>query len=131
MGQRTVPCPTYLAGAGTNDTTALVSSLTNKKGNGTTLNSWAYSYDAGGNITAITGSTNASYTYDKQGQMLTETLGGVTTSYVYDSAGNIRSRTNGGNTVNYVYGNSQWKDLLTSYDGHSISYDAIGNPTTW
>ena len=23
------------------------------------------------------------------------------------------------------------RDLLTAYDGHSISYDAIGNPTTW
>ena len=34
-------------------------------------------------------------------------------------------------TVSYSYGNAQWPDLLTAYDGHSISYDAGGNPTAW
>lgn len=33
-------------------------------------------------------------------------------------------------TVNYGYNNS-WKDLLTSYDGSTITYDAIGNPLTY
>ena len=28
----------------------------------------------------------------------------------------------------YTYGNSQWRDLLTAYDGQSITYDQIGNP---
>ncbi len=32
-------------------------------------------------------------------------------------------------TVTYGYGNATWKDLLTSYDGRTISYDGIGNPT--
>ena len=122
----------YLAGSGTNDTTTLVSSLTNKKGNGTTLNSWTYTYDAAGRITSINdGTTTRSYTYDTQGQMLSESIGGVTTSYVYDAAGNIRSKTSGGSTVSYSYGNSQWRDLLTAYNGQSITYDAIGNPTKW
>ncbi len=31
-------------------------------------------------------------------------------------------------TVNYAYGDSTWSDLLTSYNGKSITYDEIGNP---
>ena len=34
----------------------------------------------------------------------------------------------------HAYGDSDWGDLLTGYDGKTISYDAIGNPLsdgTW
>ncbi|MGN1081567.1 MAG: RHS repeat-associated core domain-containing protein, partial [Acutalibacteraceae bacterium] len=31
----------------------------------------------------------------------------------------------------YTYGNSSWRDQLTSFDGQSISYDEIGNPTSY
>ena len=31
----------------------------------------------------------------------------------------------------YTYGDSEWKDLLTAYNGHAITYDAIGNPLTY
>ena len=31
----------------------------------------------------------------------------------------------------YTYGNEDWGDLLTSYDGESITYDGIGNPTSY
>ena len=37
-------------------------------------------------------------------------------------------------TVPYTYGDSDWGDLLTGYDGKTISNDAIGNPLsdgTW
>ena len=34
-------------------------------------------------------------------------------------------------TVNYAYGNSDWKDLLTGYNGTAISYDLSGNPLNW
>ena len=37
----------------------------------------------------------------------------------------------GTTTHSYSYGDAQWKDLLTAYDGQSITYDAIGNPTSW
>ncbi len=30
----------------------------------------------------------------------------------------------------YSYGDSDWGDLLTSYDGHAITYDGVGNPLT-
>ena len=121
---------TYVPGAGTNSTTMLVGGLTNKKGN-TTLNSYTYTYDNVGNITAIGGTTPATYTYDSHGQMLTETVNGVTYTYTYDTYGNIRSVSDGVNTYTYTYGDSNWKDLLTAYCGQSITYDQIGNPTHW
>ena len=121
----------YLAGTGTNGTTLLVSSLTNKNASGGTISQYNYTYDALGNITAISGSTSASYTYDDQSQLLTETVGGVTYTYTYDTYGNLRSKTDGTTTDTYTYGDSQWLDLLTAYNGNTISYDAIGNPTTW
>ena len=34
----------------------------------------------------------------------------------------------------YAYGGANWPDLLTAYNGKSITYDAIGNPLsdgTW
>ena len=49
--------------------------------------------------------------------------------------GNILSKVetvNGTSTTHtYQYGNSQWRDLLTSYDGDAITYDAGGNPLTY
>ena len=33
--------------------------------------------------------------------------------------------------MNYSYGNSDWKDLLTGYNGTAISYDLSGNPLNW
>ena len=121
----------FLPGSGTNGSTMMVSSMSNAKGDGTSLNSYNYTYDDVGNITAISGSTTASYTYDVLGQMLTETYGGKTYTYDYDEAGNIRSVSDGSTTHSYSYGDAQWKDLLTAYDGHAITYDAIGNPTSW
>ena len=31
----------------------------------------------------------------------------------------------------YTYGNTEWKDLLTNYNGVDITYDTIGNPLNW
>ena len=69
--------------------------------------------------------------FDRENQLLTETRGGVTTSFTYDAAGNILTRTKGSVTDTYTYGNNDWKDLLTAYNGHAITYDTIGNPTAW
>ena len=64
-------------------------------------------------------------------------------SYAYDKGGNITKKTiypytagslNGvapTQTIVYNYGNSSWTDLLTSYNGQNIAYDAIGNPTSY
>ena len=37
----------------------------------------------------------------------------------------------GETTHTYTYGDSEWKDLLTAYDGESITYDSIDNPTSY
>ena len=62
-------------------------------------------------------------------------------AYAYDNRGNITSKkeyayTTGTlgtatKTVSYAYGNTGWKDLLTSYNGQSITYDTIGNPLSY
>ena len=34
-------------------------------------------------------------------------------------------------TDTYEYTDSDWKDLLTSYNGTAITYDAVGNPLSY
>ena len=34
-------------------------------------------------------------------------------------------------TIQYGYAQTGWKDLMTSYNGQSITYDEIGNPLTY
>ena len=61
--------------------------------------------------------------------------------YAYDSCGNILSRTEygytddetpaGGTVTAYEYNNAAWGDQLTSWNGESITYDAIGNPLSY
>ena len=89
-----------------------------------------------------TDTKKATYVYDTANQLVRENNPSANKSWVweYDNAGNILSRTEYNystgtlgaalDTVNYVYGNSNWGDLLTSYDGQTISYDEIGNPTS-
>jgi len=125
----------YLDGATSSNTTTLVQTLSNLTNTGTTINSYTYGYDAVGSIIRITGSDDRTYTYDKQGQMLTEKIGSTTYTYTYDSAGNILTRTGGDANKTWSYATSGWLDKLTSYKvgstTHSISYDASGNPTKW
>ncbi len=105
-----------------------------------------YTYDANGNITAIThpaGYELVHYYYDALNQLIREDNFELNKSvaYTYDNGGNIRSvkeyaytTGNLGSVVNekvYSYGDTEWKDLLTNYNGVNISYDAIGNPTNW
>lgn len=117
-------------------TTQLVSEI--KFSNGRTI---AYEYDAEERITRVDDSVDGvtEYTYDALGQLLTETKDGVTTKFEYDNYGNITAKglvDEYGNIVentkiSYIYGNDTWKDLLTSYNGQSITYDAQGNPTNY
>ena len=138
----------YLAGGhGTNSTTPLVQTITQS---GTTL---TYAYDDAGNITSVSdGSKTISYEYDLLGQLIrvndpydtTASTSGTTWKYAYDLGGNIQSKTAYAFTTGtvgaaiktdvFTYGDANWKDKLTAFNGASISYDAIGNPTsdgTW
>ena len=83
------------------------------------------------NRTDVTPVTIATYGYDRQGQLTAATVGGTSYTYTYDTAGNIQSKQIGGTTKSYTYGNGAWRDLLTAYDGHEISYDGCGNPTRY
>ncbi|MCR5611902.1 MAG: hypothetical protein K6F68_08775 [Clostridiales bacterium] len=114
-----------------------------------TDDAYTYTYDANGNIVSITkGSMSFTYAYDAENQLVRENLyygngdaNNATYTYKYDSWGNIlRKRkhvyTTGTlgmsiNNIPYGYTDSQWGDLLTSYNGQTITYDAMGNPTNY
>ena len=114
--------------------------------NGTAI-TYTHTYDNNGNITKIVYSTGKEirYVYDDLGQLIREDNGLLSKTYVYtyDNAGNITSKktyalTAAGaslgtpiSTKNYGYSTSGWGDMLTSYDGTAITYDAIGNPLSY
>ena len=125
--------------------TALVSTYQNGSDG-----SYSYTYDANGNITAITkGSLSFTYTYDAANQLIRENLyygsgnaNNATYTYEYDDWGNILTKKKyiyttgtlhgvGLSTTIYSYTDSQWGDLLTSLGGQTITYDAMGNPTSY
>ena len=124
-------------------------------------NYYKYTYDSKGNITRVVYNVNTTtnYYYDDIGQLTGESDGKTTYEYAYDSAGNITTITkttlneNAGfvprpyvikdpiippsdslyltETTTFSYTDSDWGDLLTSYNGLSITYDEIGNPLTY
>ena len=95
----------------------------------------AYTYDELGNIETVDAGSvfyDESYVYDDQNQLTNATINGVQYEYSYDAAGNIKSAKNQTGTHTYLYEDDKgWSDLLTSFDGGSISYDASGNPTSY
>lgn len=115
----------YLEGADASKTTTLVQTV--KNGDDTL----SYTYDAVGNITSVSenGVLVESYTYDALNQLKTVTRGSDVWEYSYDDGGNLLFvKKNGVEEKFYSYGNSDWKDLLTGFNGETITYDAIGNP---
>ena len=120
---------------------------------------YSYTYDSMGNITAIysgnrvsgtdidveNSSLLVSYQYDSLGQLIRENsvLLGKTIVYTYDAGGNLTSKKiysyttsadvsslTPADTITYTY-DTDWTDKLVSYDGQSITYDAIGNPLSY
>ena len=104
-----------------------------------------YTYDEKGNITEISYSDNKkiTYVYDDKNQLIRENNQrlGKTYVYTYDNSGNILSKATYAYTTGtvgtalstdaYSYTNESWGDLLTSYNGTSITYDSIGNPLSY
>ena len=123
----------------------LVSTLSYTKANGTSLLSLSYEYDAAGNITKVykSGVVYNQYAYDELGQLIREDNKDANKSYTYtyDSRGNILEKKTYAFTLGtlgtvqsthtYGYATDSWKDRLTSYNGSTITYDAIGNPLTY
>ena len=106
-------------------TTMQVARLSYNLGSG--LN-YDYTYDNLGNIATYKkpDGEQITFTYDRQGQLL-KAVGSSTYTYSYDSVGNVLTA----NGHSYSYSNADWKDLLTAYDGESITYDDSGNPTSY
>ena len=105
-----------------------------------------YTYDNVGNITKIeVGPENGSltvkeeYTYDDINRLTSAVYHdrGIKEEYVYDNGGNLiwtstTSLEDGStlSTARYSY-DETWKDLMTGFDGDTITYDEIGNPLTY
>ena len=126
---------TYAAGraknSGEDDGTLTTTLVKTVKNGGDVLE---YTYDNMNNISGIykNGVLYESYTYDSLNQLKTVTKGSDTWEYSYDNGGNILSvKLNGAVIKSYTYGNSEWKDLLTEYNGENITYDEIGNPLNY
>ena len=62
------------------------------------------------------------YTYDSWGNLTAKSV------YAYTTAENPGTPTQ---TIPYTYSTGDWKDQLVSYDGQTIAYDTMGNPTTY
>ena len=62
------------------------------------------------------------YTYDSWGNLTEKNV------YAYTTATDPGTPTS---TITYGYSTGSWKDQLVSYDGQSIVYDTMGNPTTY
>ena len=124
-------------GYGTGSTTPLVKKITQ---NGV---SFEYAYDSRGNIISEKrNGIETTYAYDALGQLIrvNDPHENATWVYNYDRGGNITSKVQYAyvttstlgtpvDTISYTYGDSNWKDKLTSFNGQTITYDAIGNPT--
>src|SRR5580700_9689134 len=133
----------YLAGVTSNYTYDAIYQLTQvTKANNTTE---SYSYDAVGNRTAslgvssyttnasneMTATSNASYTYDSNGNTLTKTVGSNTTSYSWDFENRLTSVTlpGSGGIVSFkydplghrIYKSSTSGTSVFAYDGNNLA----------
>ena len=143
-----------------NNTNGLVSEVTNTINDSSTTYSYTYDSN-GNITKIVQGSDETTYTYDDLGQLKSSVNGNTTWSYTYDNAGNITSiekktlnESGGGggdiivprpwavtkpvvpplyftDTDTLAYTDSEWGDLLTSFNGTAITYDGIGNPLSY
>ena len=119
---------------------------------GSKITAYDYTYDGNGNILSVTEEQRnlnneveaiciTTYVYDSANQLIRENnqAANYTHTWQYDAGGNILNRkeyahTTGSldgvtptKTVTYGY-DDVWGDMLTSYDGQTITRDEIGNP---
>ena len=130
---------TYTQGVSANTTTTLLASITN--GSNAAI---SYTYDNVGNIESISegGTQKAKYYYDELSQLVREDNVWLnkTITYTYDAGGNLTVKNEYAYTTGtlgtvitshtYTY-DTTWKDKLSSYEGNTITYDSIGNPTQY
>ena len=130
---------TFVPGRKAGITTLLLKEINN---NGKKL---SFTYDAVGNIITISenGVQKVKYTYNALSELtrVDSVWENKSITYTYDAGMNMTSRkeysyTTGtlGTAVKtdvFTYRTSGWKDQLVSYNGSSISYDAVGNITAY
>ncbi|PYG87269.1 RHS repeat-associated protein [Ruminiclostridium sufflavum DSM 19573] len=120
----------------------LLWTLTNKKADGTVIDSYAYTYDAAGNQTSKTDSKGTTtYTYDELNRLKTVTEPDDTvTAYTFDGAGNRKTEaiTKGTETTENTYtynGQNRLTQISTKVNGTltattEYAYDSNGNQLT-
>ena len=129
-----------------NTTSTRLSKITYKN-NGVTYKTVLYTYDSEGNIlTEDDGTTYREYTYDSLNQLATDLYYDKTTGigkykyYFISKSGNVsyvEFNYNNGSlsssaSSGHGYGsNTDWKELMTSFGGTPITYDANGNPLSY
>lgn len=103
---------------------------------------YKYVYDEVLNPTKVYLNNNLikEYDYDIYNELIKEINYDFNTEsdYLYDNSGNIISKVQKNiltneilNTINYTYNNSNWEDQLTLYNNNPITYDNLGNMTSF
>ena len=144
----------YADGSAANSTTKQISKLSQYLGDVSDPDNkfleYEYEYDECGNLYEVSdGAGYIHYIYNDLHELITriDTINHTFTSYTYDGAGNITrvlKKNVGSNGIPtttisddaYTYRTSAnneevWKDQLVSYNNESITYDEMGNPTTY
>ena len=101
--------------------------------NGVTDGKATYTYDGMGNIISVNenGKQRYKYTYDKLNRIISEKdlYKNKEVCYTYDNNGNILTKSIDGEVTEYRY--KEGSDRLVQYGTETISYDGMGNPTTY
>jgi RHS repeat-associated protein len=118
----------------TYDSLNRLTSLTNRKSDGSVISAYTYTLGPVGNRVQVVENSGrtVAYTYDAVYRLTEERItdavaGNRTIDYSYDAVGNRLTKTDNGATTTYTYdGNDR---LLSTSDGTTYSYDSGGNMT--
>ncbi len=88
----------------TYDKNGNILTLNRNRGNAGTVDDFVYGYDSGNKLTALSGSKSSNYTYDVNGNMLTDSSKNITADIVYNHLNlpELVTFTNG-DVIQYVY----------------------------
>jgi RHS repeat-associated protein len=121
--------PNGVTSTNTYDTAGRLWTLTYKNSGSTTIAAYAYTLDAAGNRTGVSGTAGSeSYTLDPAGRLTGVTYAdGTTIGFTYDPAGNRATMTAAGTTTPYTYDDA---GQLKSAGSTDYTYDPAGNRTS-